>query len=67
MWRNGQYTPEGVFTSTASNGYAWGFSGNRWDQTLNTVGINLSLANSIYGNSNTITPESLSARFFIKY
>lgn len=31
------------------------------------INIDLSRSNSIFGNSDTVTPESMSCKFFIRY
>ena len=50
-------------------GDAWNESiGNaRGVATYTHIYLDLSRANSIYGNSETVTPESLSTKFFIKF
>ena len=51
IFKNHAYTPAGNNTYT----YCSGFN------------FNASNVSSIYGNSDTVTPESLSCKFFIRY
>ena len=59
---NGAYFDNGCFYNAGGFAYAGGA-----DTSALKVGFNASRSNSIYGNSNTVQPKSLTVRAIIKY
>ena len=53
--------------TTDSEGKTTGGAGLANATVTNSFNIDASLSNPIYGNSDTVTPLSLSTKFFIKY
>lgn len=49
------------------NGWNESIGNARGTGTYTHIYLDLSLSNPIYGNSETVTPESMSCKFFIRY
>lgn len=58
-------TATGVFASVESSQYGWGASTGR-DSDNGLIDFNASRSNSIYGNSNTVQPESIVGLWLVK-
>ena len=58
------YSTDGAFTT---NGTVKGQLNGSYNGSLGKGYLDASRSSSIYGNSDTVTPKSLSTKFFIKY
>ena len=58
---------DGVFYVTNALSYGWSGSSSKVSGVYQTLNFNASRYSSIYGNSETVTPESLEVLFCIKY
>ena len=56
----------GAFHYDSTKGW-YGGNANTAVNQFTTIDFDASRSNTIYGNANTVTPLSLSTKFFIKY
>lgn len=63
---HGMYSTRGAcYVNNWNTSYAGIAQGS--GSSYSDYGINLARSNSIFGKSNTVTPKSLSTKFFIKF